>query len=425
MGTMFPNKIALKDDLKFDLAAPAGWEYAPGDTIIGNLMRKNPLVTPEATVRIWFAGRVRAKISRDSERRDSSNKTYSATWDLFDNGQDVLYHGPLHIPENSSEPECWPISVQIPTTVSPSVTRGHKQAMSFLPLDEAPPYLPGTFRASGRDHIVSSECIVEYAVHARLNYLHRGAHRVLYATLPIMLRHPMDQNTSTFLGESKELRNGCVFKIQTQRLLPGMEDVALSLGQRTRKIFRSSKVPEFWYEIVMTTPTAVQLNNPELIPIIFNFVHREDKTSEGIKDHPQKIQINWIRLRLHCITACMAPSNFRENHPQSDQQTAIIDLHLEKVFEQLESPLVIYSSGKGSQPIHLGNMFQINLRADGLYSGNMRLVRWPSLNSIYPDFVTYSIKHTHALEYIVNLTIAGEGETIKFKPKSLVILAAL
>lgn len=56
-NTMFPKNIAPKDDLKFDLAAPSGWEQAPGDTIIGNLMRKNPLVTPECTVRVWFAGK--------------------------------------------------------------------------------------------------------------------------------------------------------------------------------------------------------------------------------------------------------------------------------------------------------------------------------------------------------------------------------
>lgn len=56
-NTMFPKDIALQDDLKFDVAAPAGWEYAPGDTIIGHLMRKSPLVTPECTVIVWLAGR--------------------------------------------------------------------------------------------------------------------------------------------------------------------------------------------------------------------------------------------------------------------------------------------------------------------------------------------------------------------------------
>lgn len=56
-NTMFPRDIALPDDLKFDVAGPSEWEYAPGDTIIANLMRKSPLVTPECTVRVWLAGK--------------------------------------------------------------------------------------------------------------------------------------------------------------------------------------------------------------------------------------------------------------------------------------------------------------------------------------------------------------------------------
>lgn len=264
--------------------------------------------------------------------------------------------------------------------------------------------------------------MVEYAINARLNYIHRGARRVFYTTLPITLRHPLD--SSARLGETKECHIYHPLKIQSQRLLPGMEDVELSLGQKTRRLFHSSKVPEFWYEITMGMPTAIQLNSSEPFPLVFTFLPRDDKTSGSIKNHPQKIHIKWVNLRLHCTTAVMAASNLRENYAQKDQQIYEVNLHLQKVFDELGTSLVISSTGKGNEPINLGNMFQLNLRSDGLYTAGKRLVRWPSINSIYPDFTAYGIKHTHSLEPSVSLSIAGEEKTVKFKPQNLQIIGA-
>jgi hypothetical protein len=101
-----------------------------------------------------------------------------------------------------------------------------------------------------------------------------------------------------------------------------------------------------------------------------------------------------------------------------------MNLHLHKVFDELEAPLMVSSTGKGNEAIHLGNMFQLNLKSDGLYTADKRVVRWPSLNSIYPDFTAYGIKHTHFLEPSVNLSIAGEEKTVKVKPQTLQIIGA-
>ncbi|KAJ5386065.1 hypothetical protein N7509_008606 [Penicillium cosmopolitanum] len=420
-NTMFPKDIALQDDLKFDVAAPAGWEYAPGDTIIGHLMRKSPLVTPECTVSVWLAGRVRTKIWRDKDSRYGPD-VYGDHWNLFHGAQDVVHDGPLHHLENSDEPLSWPIAVQIPTLPSPSVGKGHIDATSFTSLEKPSPSLPGTFTAHGSDFPNRSEGVVEYAINARLNYIHRGARRVFYTTLLITLRHPLDSGAR--LGETKECHIYHPLKIQSQRLLPGMEDVELSLGQKTRKLFHSTKVPEFWYEITMGMPTAIQLNSSEPFPLVFTFLPRDDKTSGSIKNHPQKIHIKWVNLRLHCTTAVMAASNLRENYAQTDQQIYEVNLHLQKVFDELGTSLVISSTGKGNEPINLGNMFQLNLRSDGLYTAGKRLVRWPSINSIYPDFTAYGIKHTHSLEPSVSLSIAGEEKTVKFKPQNLQIIGA-
>lgn len=364
---------------------------------------------------------MRTKIWRDKDSRYAPD-VYNDHCDLFDGAQDVVRDGPLHHPENSNDPLSWPISVQIPTMPSPSVGKGHTDVTSFTPLENPSTFLAGTFSAHGSDYPNRLEGVVEYAIHARLNYIHHGAHKVFYTTLPITLRHPVD--SSVRLGESKECRIHQPLKIQSHRLLPGMEDAELSLGQKARKLFNSSKVPEFWYEITMQMPTAIQLNNREPFPLVFGIFARDDKTSEGIMAHPQKIQINWVNLRLHCTTGLMAPSNLRENYAQKDQETNKMNLHLHKVFDELEAPLMVSSTGKGNEAIHLGNMFQLNLKSDGLYTADKRVVRWPSLNSIYPDFTAYGIKHTHFLEPSVNLSIAGEEKTVKVKPQTLQIIGA-
>lgn len=275
---------------------------------------------------------------------------------------------------------------------SASVGEGHTAATSFISLEKPPPLLPGTFSAYGSNFHMKSEGVVEYAIHARLNYIHRRAHKVLYATSPITLRHPIDSNVC--LDKSIKYLNYYPMKIQSHRLLPGMENAKLSLGQKTHKPFHSSKVPAFWYELAMEIPTAIQLCRQNPFPLSFSFIHREDKSSDNIKHHPQKIEVNWVKLHLHYITAVMAPSNLRTNYAQKDQTTNEMNLHLEKLFDNLESPLVINSTGKRDGPINLGNIFQLNLRYDGLYVADRRLVYVPSINPISADFKTYGIKHS-------------------------------
>ena len=67
-----PQRIAIGGDaFKFDLAAPSHWAYAPGDVIIGHLMRKLPIVTPKATITLSLIGQVKAKITYHDELNDN------------------------------------------------------------------------------------------------------------------------------------------------------------------------------------------------------------------------------------------------------------------------------------------------------------------------------------------------------------------
>lgn len=97
-----------------------------------------------------------------------------------------------------------------------------------------------------------------------------------------------------------------------------------------------------------------------------------------------------------------------------------VDFHFEDVFKNLESPLVVYSLGRANEPINLGNMFQIFLRKDCLYT-NGKPCSWALTRALFPDLSTFAIKLTHQFGYTINLTVAGETLDVKvFSPVKII-----
>lgn len=86
-------------------------------------------------------------------------------------------------------------------------------------------------------------------------------------------------------GELQTLKSN--ESIQSQRLLPGLEDGELSLKQRLKKRFNSLDEPYFHYKVHYSDParrpdpSTVQL---EIMPLV-------DKTTVSLKYIPMKIQV--------------------------------------------------------------------------------------------------------------------------------------
>ncbi|KAJ5634311.1 hypothetical protein N7528_002153 [Penicillium herquei] len=405
---------------KFELAAPVGWTYAPGDVIIGHLVRKEPIVTPEAVITLSFIGRVKVKITHRDNHNDDIH-VYRDDWRLFELGEFVIHQGPLHLAEGTDEVLSWPISVTIPLEPSPRCIAGHIQKASFVPLDADHPVhhiLPGSFHSSGENFATArSDDIVEYWLEAKLRYA-KGHERFDFhnhhhdheAVQPIYMRHPLPPPDQI---EIPRMLPG-VNTVSSQRLLPGMEDADLSFKQHFQKFFHSSKVPDFKYNLHFTVPTAFQLDDPNPLSIQLEIVQDPNGTSDSIKDVEQHIQIRKIRMSLRTQTDDCAPrdwdlSAFRNEHHDK------MNLNLESLFEELESPLVIHT-GKRNEPIHIGNIFQLTLHRDGLKSGGRSLHGGDSFTSggIQPSFMTYNIRHHHMMEWKISLSIAGEHESHEY-----------
>lgn len=398
------------DELKFDLAAPPDWAYAPGDSIIGNLMRRAPVVTPEATLTLWLEGAIRTGISPERSSRYSFR--YTEKWSLIERKEHVIFKGPLHIHEGH-EPPSWPFLIEIPN--HPSQKRGQKMPRAFLPQDEHEHHsLPPSFYSSGQNFGVS-EGVVEYSLQARLHYTIGGSHKVHTAAFPIKIQQAVDEAPPAY--ELVE-RSSLEVWVLSQRLLPGMDKAELSLLQQTQKFLGSSKVPLFQYKITVSLPGTIQLDSPEPIPLIMKVVPIPSKTDVSIRDLPQTIEIRMIKMYLQHRTVVITPSNFSNTKVISDDHLFSADLD----FPRLESSLVT-TTGKENKPIDIGGMFELLLGSDGALTSNGQvLTKWPK--PITADFTTYTIEHRHRLKFETYVTVAGETKRVDiFAP--LEILAAV
>ncbi|KAJ5808295.1 hypothetical protein N7474_009564 [Penicillium riverlandense] len=411
--------------LKFDLAAPEGWTYAPGDTIIGNLVRKTQIVTPEAVITLSFTGRVKVKITHAA---GNSKHVYRDSWELL-NSESVIFQGPLHLAAEDGDlfaksPLTWPISVDIPYKPKP-IPRG-KVHNSFFPRDNPghPGYrtLPGSFHSEGQVYGSWWACYVEYYLRARLRYNFGGVAHSHEAVCPILVRYPAAESSQ--LSVPKTLRGNFLRRVTSQRLFPGMENAELSVKQHVQKFFYSSKLPSFNYALHLTVPAAIQLDNPIPIPLQVEVVPDLAGTSGSIKDVAQRIRVVEIQAILISRTHGLALSKVRES-PRDYKYEQKTDLNLQRAFAALESPLII-TTGKGNEPVHVGNMFQLTLGSQGLRTGNRRLhPSWKKgLSQIYPDFTTYNIQHKHTIEWKIRVNIVGEPQEHNYFAQTEIIAPA-
>ncbi|KAJ5999396.1 hypothetical protein N7451_007206 [Penicillium sp. IBT 35674x] len=411
---MIPRDISLKDDLRLDIAAPLGWRYSPGDTIIGSVVRKSPIVSPEATLKIWLTGMTSVRILRAGYMQlDSDHECYINKWTLLEPEEHLVFSGPLHHPENSKEPLSWSFSLPIPSKPKAYIMDGHQLQATFVPFDQHHPaynVLPGTLRTSCNGYSPRSTAVIEYELHARLYYDRGGSKKAQFATVPITLRQSPGSADTLHISKGG---SSYPTKVRSQRLLPELKDKELSIRQKTIKLFASSKVPVFWFKTIIESPPVVQVDNPHPLPISLSITTLigNDRTSKSIEYIVQRVQINYVKILVKSSTTVIAPGGFTSS-VHTGRQDSDVDLHFEDAFKDLESPLVLYSSGKASEPIDLGNLFQLVLRRDGLHTNGKRC-SWTPIRPLYPDCCTFVLKHTHQFEYRVNLTIAGETQEVK------------
>ncbi|KAK3503364.1 hypothetical protein B0T13DRAFT_457079 [Neurospora crassa] len=306
-------------DLAIALDVP-NREFNPGEPITGRVYRHSHVVSSEALVSIKLYGRTKVRVDYTTNSGNSNHHhTVRSRFELLGSGPafyNTLFRGPIHIPPDGSKPESWPFSFSLPFgPVNPQgICEGahNKQKHSFLPID--PPEqitshpLPFTFYTQiGSRYYNGIEAYVEYVLEAEFFEQHTSrfssspsAKKTATAVLPITIRpppipplHPDEWRLGRFVK-----REG----VRTQRLIPEFADSEeLSFKQKTLKLFHSSKVPKYSFDVLVITPGVIQLGSVD--PVLFRVaavprLGPADETSDEVKELERTPTVSVVSLRM-------------------------------------------------------------------------------------------------------------------------------
>ncbi|KAJ5281153.1 hypothetical protein N7478_006525 [Penicillium angulare] len=98
----------------------------------------------------------------------------------------------------------------------------------------------------------------------------------------------------------------------------------------------------------MTVPLAIKIGDPQPFQVTLSMTTLREYTSPIIQDVAQKVQFNWVKWSLKCITN--VPVN---NDDLEGEQDVSHELNIKDTFQELEYPLVTTSTGGDSEPIHI------------------------------------------------------------------------
>jgi hypothetical protein len=408
--------ITGSHSLNISIAAPPEWTYLAGDTIIGSVNRSSHLVAPDAQITLVLIGHAKARLISDGYPHKS---TYYGDWDLFKPPRQVLLRGPIHIPE-PSVPTDWiniPFSLKIPRATPHSLLCNHAQTESFVPLETSTRYpLPATYAAEWP----GAKICIEYYLQAKLQYMRKGSWRVLRATAPIRLGHPtVNPDAIRFALQ----RCSITSRVRSQRLLPSMQGVDLTLTQKTQKLLGLSMVPGYCFEVVMRVPVAIQLENPAPIPFCVSVIPLRDGTSGVIRDVVQRVWVVSVKMTLLSeVEIVVKPSEAGFFKLPKDGHIFAQHLGLEKAFKQLKAPIVTFVE-RSDTPVDIGSIVQLVLGRDGLRSYGRRLSALDTC--LQPSFVTFNTRLSHSILWHISLDIAGEMRTVSMKTSVTVYNSAL
>lgn len=380
--------------LKISLAAPQGWSYIAGDTVIGMVSRHSPTITSEATVKLALRGRVRIQVTRGSGApydRHQEEPTYKQ---LLLPEQHTLFHGPLHIPD-SNDSVYWPFEIRMsPYSQEPGFLNG-----DLLPSWEeiASSRLPGTFYCVESTKSSSpSACWVEYYLEAEMRYVEKGDQKVHTSTCPIQVRHSPE---TLFRGFGKERRT-LNRSIRGQQLLSAVQHEERSFVRRTREFFlHPNRAPELHYKVEVFAPATIQLGNLSNIPYKLKF-ELLPQTSNALQDIELKVLFNSAKFIIRSETRVASGTVYSS----SIVHCTLVDLGLEEAFRRLDAfPLMIPLTDK-NQTLNIGRMLQLTLHTSGLKAGEKDVA---ATGHITPTFSTHTLRHLNTLQAEFSVTVAG------------------
>ena len=393
--------------LAIELAAPPEWSYCAGDTIIGSVVRKAPIVAVKSQIYIRLLGRAKVKIVE--RRGQNSHVTYRSRFNFFQTNREetqfTLYQGPLHVSEDVEDRKTCDFSITVPRDPGLNLRTAEAEGgQSFLPLDAEDMKrhaLPPTFTTGSGFMAGNSEGYVEYYLEAVLQYGNHSGSDSVTSTLPITVKPPPGPDPIADWGlKPKTWDNTAV----SYHLVPGMETAELSFKQKSKQLFKTSSVPQLRHKVRFGVPSRLQLNHPDYIPLFLSITPDHQRTTDILHGVPQQAVVNWIKLTVISLTTVTAPGNI-SGSPHYNDHREKADLSLERAFSLVPEPVTLQIE-QDAEPMNIGAALQLRLFRTGLYAGKTRLAPYIVVS---PCFTTYNMKQTHRLRYSLRITVAGKA----------------
>ncbi|KAF9767451.1 hypothetical protein IL306_015373 [Fusarium sp. DS 682] len=236
--------------------------------------------------------------------------------------------------------------------------------------------------------------VVEYVIKAKLSITGHGETEVFEATLPFKV---INLTPDLPIADFQVTRWRNHHTVSSQRLIPGMKDVKLSLAEKIKQSFSSSRNPELEFDFFIEAPMMIQLDNPTPIPFRLLVSPDWEKTSEIIRDVPQEVNLSSIHIWIVTTTTILCHGRLEV------KESTEIDLGFEQAISQLKDIRIPFSIDW--QPIDIGEM--INLRVGLQKTGFPR--QWTFTQSEFThSFTRLNIRVTHQLKWSVKGDIVGE-----------------
>ncbi|KAK4138459.1 hypothetical protein BT67DRAFT_431067 [Trichocladium antarcticum] len=397
--TLYKGDAALQV-ARDDIPCPT---FARGDTIVGHVRRRLPLVSTSATIKVTLCGRTKSKITIG--RGQSGNSYYRGRFAVIDETAHLqtIFQGPLHIAAGEGA-RSWPFALDIPTHCAPRMLANSvAKEQSFLPLDAeaiATHPLPDSFNMYHSGFSSKREGFVEYFIKATMTYMFNSVHHHETAILPFRLASP--SNAPPIIDFS--LRQHRAFSIFSSfKLHLDTNTLGLTFTQKRQKLFGSSKVPRIGGRMEVDLPRVVQIGNPNPIPVRLRFVPDPKASSPNMCGVPAKISVMSLRLEIVARTVVRCDGTWS---PHEADDTADVPLQLWPL--QPRGPLYIPCTGEWPA-VDVGR--EIGLR---ILSRNMIAIGDKRRTcELIPDFTTYNIKRSHHV--LAELVAEAGGEMIHLK----------
>ncbi|KAJ5995222.1 hypothetical protein N7481_002199 [Penicillium waksmanii] len=153
--------------------------------------------------------------------------------------------------------------------------------------------------------------------------------------------------------------------------MPGKEHTKLSFRQHMQTFFESSKVPEFYFRIILKAPLAIQLDNPEPFQLTIEVRPQLDRTSDILQDRMPSVVVADIQMVLKQNTVLIGEGLFGGSATYDDWE--LVELGLSHAFRKQKSPITI-STASEDPAVNIGEIFGLTIHQRGLASNGRILV---------------------------------------------------